>query len=184
MKTKLISTVIVALSLSFQATAQEKPSSSNVCWPLNFAGITAGVNNDDQVVRLLGQGIFQKNAGDTGGRIFVDKKHTSTLQTVCYSDRIVGDIILSAGIENLPPNEQKKAESPYFNPMEGFGNWHALHLGSTEEEVIKNLGQPESTSKDGGWRYLTNCTCEIQDFFTIYFEKGRIKKVVFSAPPG
>ena len=171
---KFIITVIFvfALSLSFQAIAQEKLSNSNVCWPLNFAGITAGVNNDDQVVRLLGKGIFQKNAGDTGGRIFVDKKHTSTLQLICYTDRIVGDIILSAGIENLPPNEWKKAESAYFNPIEGFGNWHSLHLGSTEEEVIINLGQPESKGKDGGWRYLTNCTCEIQDFFTIYFEKG------------
>ncbi len=135
MKATLISTVIVALFISFQATSQEKPSSINVCWPLHFAGITAGVNNDDHVVRLLGQGIFQKNAGDTGGRIFVDKKHTAMLQVVCYTDRIVGDIILSAGIENLPTKEQKKAESPYFNPMEGFGNWHALHLGSTEERL-------------------------------------------------
>lgn len=184
MKTKLITIVIVAFSISSQVTAQEKPLSNGVCWPLNFAGITAGVNNDDQVVRLLGRGIFQQNAIDTGGRIFVDKKHTSMLQVICYTDRVVGDIIVSVGIENLLPIEQKKAESPYFNPMEGFGNWHALHLGSTEEEVINNLGQPESKGKDGGWRYLTNCTCEIQNYFTIYFKNGRINKVVFSAPAG
>jgi hypothetical protein len=184
MKTRLIVAVILALTISFEASAQEKSSNSNVCWPLHFAGITAGVNNDDQVVRLLGQGLFNKNTGDTGGRIYIDKNHTASLQVVCYTDRIVGDITLSAGIDSISPKLQKKAVSLYFDPREGFGNWHALHLGSTEDEVIKNLGAPENKDKDGGWRYLTNCTCEIQDYFTIYFKNGRINKVVFSAPAG
>ena len=74
---------------------------------MHFAGITVGINNDPQVVRLLGDGLFRKNDSDTGGRIFVDKKHSATLYIVFYADRIAGDLILSAGVGNLPQTDQK-----------------------------------------------------------------------------
>jgi len=180
-KMKNISVIIAVILLPFAspATAAEK-----VCWPLHFAGVTLGITTDPEVARLLGKGIFRKNEGDTGGRVFVDKAHTATLHTASFTDYIVGELTISVGTESLTKAELITAESDYFNPKDGFGNWHALRLGSTEAEVTKNLGTPAEKDQKSGWVYYTSCACEIPEYFTIYFTKGRITKVVFSAPAG
>ncbi len=159
-------------------------AAEKVCWPLNFAGVTLGITTDPQVTRLLGEGLFQKNVPDTGERIFVDKKHTATLQTVSFTDWVVGEVTLAAGVEGISKTDLRKAESSFFNPEDGFGNWHELQLGSTQAEVEQNLGEPAEKDENGGWVYYTACACELPEYFTIYFTKGRIGKVVFSAPPG
>ena len=176
--------ILFVMICSSKAAAGEVSPTGSVCWPMHFAGITVGINNDSHVVRLLGAGLFRKEEGDTGGRIFIDKGHSATLHVVFYTDKVVGELTIFTGVEPLSETEQKKAESQYFNPTGGFGNWHALHLGSKQEDVINNLGKPKSIDENHGWKYLTNCSCEIQDFFTIYFKDGRISKVIFSSPPG
>jgi hypothetical protein len=179
MKKIILTIAAILLPIASPVIAAEK-----VCWPLHFAGITLGITTDPQVTRLLGKGIFRKSEGDTGGRVFVDKTHTATLHTVSFTDLIVGELTISAGTGSLTKAELKTAETDYFNPKDGFGNWHALKLGSTEAEVTKNLGTPAEKDEKGGWVYYTSCACEIPEYFTIYFTKGRITKVVFSAPAG
>jgi hypothetical protein len=181
MKIRIIIFASLVLSISTLGLAAEK---EKVCWPLHFAGVTLGFSTDPEVARLLGKGVFRKDEGDTGGRVFVNKDHTATLHTVSFTDQIVGELTISEGISSLTKTELKKAETAYFNPKDGFGNWHALRLGSTEAEVTKNLGEPSEKDEKGGWVYYTACTCEIPNYFTIYFAKGRITKVTFSAPAG
>ncbi len=135
--------IFFVLIYSSNAAADEVSPKGSVCWPMHFAGITVGINNDSHVVRLLGAGLFRKDEGDTGGRIFIDKRHSATLHIVFYTDKVVGELTISTGVLPLSAPDQKKAESQYFNPTEGFGNWHALHLGSKQEDVINNLGDQD-----------------------------------------
>jgi hypothetical protein len=156
---------------------------SPVCWPLNFAGITLGVTTDSEVQRLLGNGVFRSNDGSVGERYFVDSGHTATLHTVNYTDTIVGEVTLQEGID-VKPTEISEATSQWFNPRRGFGNWHALHLGSTKEDVKSNLGESAKGKSTNAWRYDSKCACDIEIYFTVYFKNDRIWKVVFSAPAG
>jgi len=181
MKKRIILIASILLSIASSGLTAEK---EKVCWPLHFAGVTLGISTDPQVIRLLGKGIFRKSDGDTGGRVFVDKNHTATIHTVSFTDQVVGELTLSVGTESLTKAELKKAETAYFSPLDGFGNWHALKLGSKEAEVTQNLGEPSEKDKLGGWVYYTSCACEIPEYFTIYFTDGRITKVIFSAPAG
>lgn len=161
------------------------PSLGSVCWPLHFAGITLGVSTDSQVQRLLGHGVVRKNEGDTGGRYFTDAKGTATLHLVEYTDNVVGELTVSAGIDRaIKPSEQQAAVTKWFTPDEGFGNWHALHLGSSKDDVLKNLGKPKRRLSPDEWVYETSCSCEIQDSFRLVFKDGRLKRIVFSAPAG
>jgi hypothetical protein len=175
---RLLLFALVALTTSSAAAAEK------VCWPLNFAGITLGVSTEPQVRRLLGDGIFRKEEGFTGGRIYVDKNHTATLHVVFFTDAVAGELTLAEGVASLPIDALSSAESMHFNPAEGFGTWRALRLGSTEAEVIKNLGEPEKRTEDGGWVYYTTCACETPNFFTIHFRSGRVASLVLSAPAG
>jgi hypothetical protein len=57
-----------------------------------------------------------------------------------------------------------------------------FHLGSTKDEVKKNLGEPVNGNTTDAWRYDSTCACELGRFFTVHFKNDRIYKVVFSAP--
>jgi len=187
MNRTLYATFIVVLLYGF-GRAQSAESISppdSVCWPLHFSGIIVGISTDPQVQRLLGEGVFRKDEGDTGGRYFTNSQGTATLHTVSYTDRVVGELTVSAGIDPaIAPNERKLAATKWFSPEEGFGNWHALRLGSSKGEVLKNLGAPKEKVTANQWRYDTICACELPVYFTIFFKDGRVIKVVFSAPAG
>lgn len=177
---------VVMLLISGRAQSVESIApAGSVCWPLHFSGITLGVTTSSQVERLLGRGVFRRDEGDTGGRYFTDIKGTATLHVISYTDNVVGEVTLRAGVDPaIRPNERRLASSKWFNPEEGFGNWHALRLGSPKEEVLKNLGQPKKKLSSEEWRYDTICACEIPEYFTIFFKDGRVVTVVFSAPAG
>lgn len=174
--------LIVIIVIASPITADELLLSP-VCWPLNFAGITLGVSTDSQVQRLLGDGVFRENEGHGRGRYFVDSKRTATLHTVGYTNAVIGKLTLQEGIV-VKPTELRSATSQWFDPGQGFGNWHALHIGSTKDEVKKNLGDPVRGGSTDAWRYDSKCACELETFFTVHFKNDRIWKVVFSAPPG
>lgn len=180
--TKILRTLFLLL-LASTVSAEDVPLSP-VCWPLNLAGITLGVTTDSEVKRLLGTGIFRKDEGDTGGRYFVDLKRTATLHTLSFTDDVIGELTIEEGVL-VGAHEEKAAKSKWFNPKQGFGNWHALHLGSTKAEVRANLGSPVvDGSNANSWRFDSKCACELEIFFTLYFKNDRVYKVVFSAPPG
>jgi hypothetical protein len=154
------------------------------CWPMHFAGVVLGVSQDSHVQRLLGRGIRRATPGD-GARYYVDAKHTGTLRVVTHTDAIVGEVSIAVGIDPaISGTNLARATSKFFDPLEGFGNWHALRLGSSTEEVLKNLGEPRRRKSADAWVYEAACTCELPEYLTIYFSKGRISRVVFSAPPG
>jgi len=177
-----LTVLFAVLPLSSQ---QPKEKRGTVCWPLHFSGIVPGITDGSQVQRLLGEGIFYKDEGDTGGRYFIDKAHTATLHVVSFTMNVVGEVTVRSGVDpKLNATELKQAESQWFRPDDGFGNWHALHLGSSEKDVLKNLGEPKNRIPANDWRYETVCECEIPEYFDLFFENGHVIKVVFSAPAG
>ena len=182
----IVGCALVVVCIVSAARSQElKLKRGTGCWPLNFSGVTLGVTSDPEVERLLGKGIARKNEGDTGGRYFVDEGHTATLHLVSYTDSIVGEVTLRVGVDPaIPASELKQAESKWFKPADGFGNWHALHLGSSKDDVLKNLGEPKKRIAANDWRYETICECELPEYFDVFFKENTLVKVVFSAPVG
>jgi hypothetical protein len=154
--------LVVACMLATARSQELKLKRGTVCWPLNFSGITLGVTSDSEVERLLGKGVARKNESDTGGRYFIDEGHTATLHAVSYTDSIVGELTLRAGVDPaIHASELRQAESKWFKPTDGFGNWHALHLGSSPDDVLKNLGDPgkESPQMTGGTKPSVSASC-------------------------
>jgi len=150
-----------------------------------MAGITVGYTDDAQVQRLLGSGVFRPDEGDAGGRYYIDVRRRATLHVVMYTNAVVGELTLREGIAPaISSQERRRATTPLFTADEGFGNRHALRLGVSKEEVRQNLGPPEREVSSDEWRYVTTCSCEIQDFFTVSFKKGRLFQIVFSSPSG
>jgi hypothetical protein len=173
--------------LSLGRSQEAKVQRGMVCGPLHFSGITLGLTDDSEVQRLLGKGVSHEvtGPGETRARYFIDEPHTATLHVVSYTDFVVGEATLQAGIDPaILANERKLAESKWFKPADGFGNWHALHLGSSKDEVIKNLGEPKERVAPNDFRYYTTCECELPEYFDVVFKNNKVVKVVFSAPAG
>ncbi len=102
-----------------------------------------------------------------------------------FTDHIVGKVSIISGVDStLNKNELTQAKSKWFNPNEGFGNWHSVRIGCTKKDVLKNLGVPENSTTDRTWKYSTKCECELPVFFKLYFKKDKLYKIVFSAPAG
>jgi hypothetical protein len=132
---------------------------------------------------LLGAGAHRPREED-GVRYYLDPNKRATLRIATYTDAVVGEISLSEGVApGLSTDERCRAVSRYFEPLEGFGNWHALKLGATKGEVRANLGTPAKTEDDDTWVYEAACTCELPDL-TFYFRADKAVRIVFSAPPG
>lgn len=188
---KRLALVLIAIAAGCLLPAQPKAGDptpvptgkrGTVCWPLHFAGITLLVNHDLQVQRLLGHGVFRNDEGHTGGRYFVDAKRTATLHIIEGVDSVAEEIIVQSGIaRELKLGEVSSAESKWFNAQEGFGNWGALRLGSTTDDVLKNLGQPKKKLTPTKWEYETVCACELPETLTITFKSGRVWQLALSA---
>ncbi len=162
--------LVVSLAEPLPSQAQK----GTVCWPLSFAGVTVGVTTDSQVQRLLGEGVFRPEEGHTGGRYFIDANKTATLHIVEGVDRVVEEVTLSQGVAaEIKANERSAAVSKWFDPEEQFGNWHVLHLGSTEKEVLSNLGEPQEKLSANKWLWETTCTCG-SAYLTVAFKAGRL----------
>jgi hypothetical protein len=167
--------VMASALLVFAQGKTPRTERGMVCWPLHFAGITVGINDDAEAQRLLGKGVFRPDEGHTGGRYYLDAKHTATLHIVDGVDNVVEELTVSSGIDaEIKPKEQAAAVSNWFHPQESFGNWHALHLGSTKSEVLGNLGEPRKKVKADEWVYETKCECELPEYLTLKFSKGRV----------
>jgi hypothetical protein len=182
MNRSLFAVCVLALAVLFPAGSQQvQKAKGSVCWPLHFAGITVGLTTDSQLQRLLGHGIFRPNEGHTGGRYFLDTKQTGTLHVVEGVDKVVEDLNVSVGIDPaVKPSDRDTAVSKWFEPQEGFGNWHGVHLGSAKEDVLKNLGEPQARLNPNEWLYQTTCSCEIPDDLTIVFKEGRVIQLKLS----
>jgi hypothetical protein len=129
----------------------------------------------------LGRGVFRADEGHTGGRYFLDVKSTATLHIVEGVDRIVEELTVRFGVDPaIKPSERRTAVSTWFEPREGFGNWHALHLGSSKEDVLKNLGEPEKRLTSNKWLYQSTCGCELSAYLVVSFERGRVIELALS----
>ena len=147
MKWRLVAVCMILLACGAPTTSADNPVApkGSVCWPLHWSGIVVGTTTDSEVQRLLGPGVFRKDEGDTGGRYYTESQGTATLHVVSYTDSVVGELTISAGIDpEIKQSERKAAITKWFNPREGFGNWGGLNLGSSRSDVLKNLGEPNS----------------------------------------
>ena len=176
--------LLLALPIT-AATAQDvAPKAGTFCWPMHYAGVIAGTSRDKHVVRLLGKGAHRPKESE-GVRYFIDSRGKMTMKVSTYTDGFVGEIALEQGINaSLTPRERTRALAKNLEPDEGFGNWHALRLGSTREQVRENLGPPAETPNPDAWVFNAECTCELPQYLTLYFRGGKVVRVVFSAPPG
>jgi hypothetical protein len=151
---------------------------------MHYAGIVVGTSQDNHVVRLLGRGAHRPKESD-GVRYYVDPRGKITMKVSTFTYGTVGELSLESDVAKaLSASERAKAVSKYLDPEEGFGNWHALKLGATQDEVRKNLGSPAEIQGPDAWVYSAQCTCELTQYLTVYFEHGKVRRVVFSAPPG
>ena len=182
MRTSVLVLLLTLASLQSSSSASPggKPKGT-VCWPLNFAGITVGVNTDSQVQRLLGKGVFRQDEGHTGGRYFIDGNHTTTLHIVEGVDRVVETLTVAEGVSHeIKMSEQTNAVSKWFDPHEPFGNYHALQFGSSKETVLGNLGEPQRRVNPDKWEYESTCACELPSYLTVSFKAGRLVQLELS----
>ena len=176
--------IVVAVAAFFPGAGEAQSKPGSFCWPMHYAGIVPGISQEKHVVRLLGQGAHRTQVGD-GVRYYIDPAGTMTMQVAFVTDRVVGEISLESGIaRTLSKSERARAVSKHLDSKEGFGNWHALRLGSTRQEVERNLGRPAKKSGLNEWVYNAECACEIPEYLTIFFVQGSVQRVVFSAPAG
>lgn len=154
------------------------------CWPMHYVGVVVGTSQDQHVLRLLGRGAHRPREAD-GVRYFVDRRATMTMKVSTVTDQVVGEIELERGVDgSLTPAERVRARTRGLDPNEGFGNWHALKLGSSRSDVLANLGPPAEETTPDQWVFHAECTCELPQDLTIHFRDGVVQRVVFSAPPG
>ncbi len=180
----LLAFLIASISLPTLGGVETAPKVGKFCWPMHYAGVVVGTSQDKHVVKLLGRGAHRPNESD-GVRYYIDSRNRLTMKISTFTDAIVGELSLEAGVAStLTASERKSAITKGLDADEGFGNWHALRLGSTKTDVEKNLGRPAKTEGPDAWVYNAECTCELPEYLTVYFEKGKIRQIVFSAPPG
>jgi hypothetical protein len=180
---RLIFILLAAHSAVFAADeTSRKPGT--FCWPMHYAGVVAGTSQDKHVVRLLGQGAHRPRESE-GARYYVDPSAKMTMKVSTFTDGIVGEIDLESSVtRTFTKGERIRALTRTLDPAEGFGKWHALRLGSTREEVQANLGSPAEMNGPNVWVFNAECTCELPQYMTLHFSGERVRRVVFSAPPG
>ncbi len=178
MKRTLCAVLSIALVFSLTPSQGQPKRKGTVCWPLHFAGITVGLTTDSQAQRLLGHGVFRSDEGHTGGRYFIDSKRTATLHIVEGVDTLIEELTLSSGISRkIAVTERSAAVSKWLDPREGFGNWHALNLGSSKDEVLANLGEPQKRETRNKWIYESTCSCELPEYLTLTFSQDRVSEI-------
>jgi len=178
---------LIMISIVEQIYARQNEKNT-ICGPLHFNGVVLGVTNDAQLRRLLGEGILVKKIGNPGNysiieRYYVDRDRRATMQVVMYTDSVVGEIFISESVDDELKNINK-SDNIFFDPLEGFGKWKMLHLGSTKEEVLKNLGDPVKKGDGDEWIYSSSCSCELPSYLKILFKNHIIVKITFEALPG
>lgn len=111
----------------------------------------------------------------------MDSNDTATLHIVEGVDRVVEVVTLSKGVSReIKTSERATATSKWFDPVEPFGKWHALHLGSTKDETLSNLGEPQKRNSADEWQYESTCACELPDVMTVSFKANRLVRLVLS----
>lgn len=181
MRTLLL--VLLAALATAQSSSPTAPATpkGTVCSPLGFAGVTVGANTDSHIQRLLGKGVFREGEGHAGGRYFVDVNGTATLHIVEGVDRVADELTVTEGVSHeIKASERSTAASKWFNPHESFGNWHALHLGSTTAEVLSNLGEPQKRINANEWQYESTCACELPMYLSVSFKAGRLVRLALA----
>ena len=173
----------VAATLGVALSATGTPS-TGFCWSMHLAGLVVGVSEDGHARRLLG-GSEPMDQGDSWVRWYVDKKKTASLRITSCTDMIVCELSIQLGSNaDALAHGVSPTISEQFDPTEGFGNGHALHLGSLKSDVRSNMGAPSQIDSEDIWIYNRACTCELPEYMTIHFVSDMVTKVVFSAPAG
>ena len=159
----------------------------SLCFPPSWAGIVPGITEDRDVITLYGKGLFSDQLGHSGGRYYTDPKKSATLIVELGVDWIVESVEIRTGL--TPPEGSFPKDlviSRRFEPDTGFGKWRQLHLGSTQNQVRSNLGEPSEINKlddqTESWVYQTDYVsseCYAEAYIVIRFSEGKIVSVQF-----
>lgn len=114
------------------------------------------VDNDRDVTKVLGPGLFTDREGHGGGRYYTDPRHTVTFHVVIGTDDSIEEIDLTDGISL--PNGLRASDDPSFvsralvsSPtLDG-----KTRLGASVSAVEKQFGRPDQSIKTGVQRVLT-----------------------------
>ena len=177
-------TLIAGLVACCTASLWAQAGPRTVCFPPNWAGIVAGITQDRDVVTLHGRGRYSRALGHAGGRYYSDAQRHMTMTVEIGVYNVIESVSIELGQHG--PSGAPLPISRRIDSSEGFGVFDKLKLGSTEEEVRANLGEPTQTRVDSRntttWVYqtdYTNTDCYADAEITLAFTNGRVTRVVF-----
>jgi hypothetical protein len=114
------------------------------------------VENERDVTRVLGPGLFTDQEGHGGGRYYTDPGHTVTFHVVIGTDNCLEEIDLTDGISL--PNGLRASDDPSFVSRALLAN-PALdgktRLGASVAAVEKQFRKPDQNVKTGVQRVLS-----------------------------
>lgn len=184
----LLATVLsVGISASYIASLSAEQRPRSVCFPPTWGGIVAGITEDRDVVTLHGTSLYSTALGHGGGRYYSDSRRRMTMVVEIGVDNVIESVSIEWG-QHWP--SKRRAALPISSRIdieEGFGTFRKLKLGSTEADVLGNLGEPTDIRTDSGgatrtWVYQTdysNTECYADAEVSITFADGRVTRVVF-----
>ena len=137
-----------------QSTSAGKKDRRRPEYPLNCAGIVAGISTDRDVVRMYGPGLFAPAEGHGGGRYYVDAKRSVTLHVETGVDSYIESVSYGKGVR-LPAALRKevvKAVSTSLAATEFSGA--GLRIGESALSILRQFGKPKSDHRAGRMRIL------------------------------
>jgi hypothetical protein len=134
--------IILSLYLLFISSFSQVVNKKSNPIVQSIAGIKIGPNasNDNEVIRIYGNGFFLKDEGHCGARYFTNFQKSITLRIVLGVDRVVEEIILLKGLLipfNIDTNKIITNKLPNVPSID-----KNLYLGMTSNALIKRLGKP------------------------------------------
>jgi hypothetical protein len=123
--------------------------------PLSLCTIKAGSSVDSSVVKLFGEGVFEKNERHGGARYFTDESKKIILKTVIGTDHVIEEVALCSyklpfdfindKLQSIPVTKNLNVQSIMI------GN---IHIGDKREKIVQQFGDPNKTELVNGIRKL------------------------------
>ena len=135
-------------------SAPQRPRPATLRYPLVCARIKVGVSTDADVRRLYGKGYFVPAESHSGGRYYVDPRHTATLHTEIGVDSIIESLEYRQGV-HLPRRSRTvlaAATTPRLSSHEKVEG--GIGLGDVAVVVLQKYGRPKSDKRHLGARVV------------------------------
>ncbi len=151
------------------------------CYPPYFGGIVAGITLDRDVVTLYGKGFFTDSMMAIGARYYTDSLRSVTMEVELGVDHMIDRITIQTGV-HFPSNGPRDV-SPFVSArLDPRETMTKSGLGSSRDEVEKELGKPTRAMNDGQtWEYAMSASkeCAIYPTMTFWFSYDRVTKIEY-----